>query len=269
MKKAMVLIVLIILLATPLTARADYTSWCSPLNGVSHETSLTLSFTLPGTGLHVVTNSPGDYQWVTIPLTLPSNMTIEAVEFCYELANPNSYISQVRLTRMSTPDFATVIHDDPLDRTDPGPVCTTSFVNSAPIEGTVSLSFRLNFANAGDWVNFGAIGIVLQDVSSAVFEEPEFDNLTELALRPNMPNPFTAETMIAYTLDTNDTVDLQILDVSGRAVRTLFRGEQSMGIYRLIWDGCDDHGVEMPAGTYFYRVKIGDQEGSRGMVLVN
>ncbi len=271
MKKAMILLTLIVLLVTPFTAsQAEYVSWSSPLGGVTNDTRLTINYSLPGTGLHVVTNSPGDLQWVTIPLTLPSNMTIEAVRFCYELSDPASYISQVRLTRMTTPDHATVMHDDPTDITDPGPTCATSVVSSLPIEGTTTLSFRLNFANAGDWIDFGAIGILLMETTSSVSEDPSGDAvLNELSLRPNMPNPFATETMIEYHLDSKDTVDLQILDVTGRSVRTLFRGEQSMGNYRLIWDGCDNHGVEMPSGTYFYRARIGDQEGSRGMVLVD
>lgn len=270
MKMVMVLIALIVLLVTPFTAsQAEYTSWGSPLGGLTNNSSLTITPGLPGTSLHIVTSSAGDFQWVTFPLTLPSNMTIEGVQLCYALSNASSFISQIRLSRMTTPDYTVVMHDDPTDLTDPGPICVTSEVYSMDVDGTVSLSLRMNFANAGDWIDIGAIGIVLQDVPSAVFNDPDFDEMNSLSLRPNMPNPFTAETMIEYTLETGDSVDLQILDVSGRAVRCLFRGEQSMGNYRLLWDGCDDFGVEMPAGTYFYRVKIGDQEGSRGMVLVN
>ncbi|MBD3236411.1 MAG: T9SS type A sorting domain-containing protein [Candidatus Eisenbacteria bacterium] len=269
MKATMILMALVGLLVTPFaTSHADFTLWHSPTVAWTNNSQLTIEPSLPGTGLHVTTTSPGDHQWVTIGLTLPSNVTIEGVHVCYELASPQSFISQVRLTRMVFPNTATVIHDDPTDLTDPGPTCYLSPVYSEAVESTISLSFRLYFDSVDDWVDIGAIGIVVRPVVSDVDDDPVADDLIGLQLRPNQPNPFGSETMIEYALSENDQVELQILDVSGRAVRTLLAAEQPMGQYRVIWDGRNDAGLEMPAGTYYYRVRIGEQEGSRGMVMV-
>ncbi|MBD3237481.1 MAG: T9SS type A sorting domain-containing protein [Candidatus Eisenbacteria bacterium] len=268
MKRSTILLATVGLLVPLSVAEADYNIWHSPLTGVTNDSRLTIDYSLPGTGLHVTTDSPGDLQWVTMTLTLPSNVTIEGITLCYELASSQSYISQIRLARMQTPDYALVIHDDGTDHTDPGPRCVYSDAASLPVEGAITIALRLNFASTDHWIDIGAISIVVRPIVSDVDEDPVGDDLIGLELRPNQPNPFGAETMIEYTLSQSDRVELQILDVSGRAVRTLLEAEQPMGQYRLVWDGRDDAGVEMPAGTYYYRVRIGEQEGSRGMVMV-
>lgn len=270
MRRTMILMAAILgLIVTPFAAsQGAYTIWHSPLTGVSDDPRLTIDYSLPGTGLHVTTNSPGDLQWVTIALTIPSNVEIEGVVVCYELASAQSFISQVRLTRMTTPDYALVIHDDPTDLTDPGPTCYLSNVYSAPVEGTISLAFRLNFTSAQHWVDIGAIGIVVEPIVSAVGEDDLIGRLTELSLSPNQPNPFGSHTAIEYALESADHVDLEILDVSGRVVRSLFEGHQPMGEFRVIWDGRDDAGLELESGAYYYHVRIGDRAGSRGMVML-
>jgi flagellar hook assembly protein FlgD len=63
-------------------------------------------------------------------------------------------------------------------------------------------------------------------------------------------------------------VSLLVCDVTGRLVRTLFRGPQPAGEHRINWDVRDDEGQELPTEKYFYRAQVGDEAVSRGMVLV-
>lgn len=54
-------------------------------------------------------------------------------------------------------------------------------------------------------------------------------------LEQNSPNPFTTHTLIKYTLTENSDVSLQIKDVLGNNIATLFKGHNPAGSYSLDW----------------------------------
>lgn len=93
------------------------------------------------------------------------------------------------------------------------------------------------------------------------------------ALEQNYPNPFNASTVIAFSLDqagaaTTDT-RLEVFNILGQKVRTLHDGElPAQGSYSFTWDGTTDDGVGVASGVYFYRLKIGDKDETRKMVLL-
>ena len=74
------------------------------------------------------------------------------------------------------------------------------------------------------------------------------------SLGSNYPNPFNSSTTIPYHLATASSVQLDIYEVSGRKVRTLFSERQAPGFYETIWDGRDEDGVIVAAGVYLYRL---------------
>jgi len=83
-------------------------------------------------------------------------------------------------------------------------------------------------------------------------------------LRQNHPNPFNPATQIGYTLKAAGRVELSIVDVLGRRVRTLSTGHQEAGEHAVTWNGRDDRGWEVPSGVYFYRLEAnGAQEVRR------
>jgi hypothetical protein len=77
------------------------------------------------------------------------------------------------------------------------------------------------------------------------------------------PNPFVSSTDLRFTIDRPGRVELSLFDVSGRLVRTLVDGELDAGEHVAIWDGRDDRGRPMPAGTYFSRLNGAGASGSR------
>ncbi|MFH1279666.1 MAG: FlgD immunoglobulin-like domain containing protein [Candidatus Eisenbacteria bacterium] len=89
-----------------------------------------------------------------------------------------------------------------------------------------------------------------------------------LNLFPNQPNPFSRETRIAFQLPDAGAVQLKIYGVNGRLVRTLVEGEQPSGPQRVIWDGRDNSGQEVPAGVYFSQLTAAGVTESRKMVLL-
>lgn len=74
-------------------------------------------------------------------------------------------------------------------------------------------------------------------------------------LAQNYPNPFNLVTRIQYDLPAQAQVTLDIFDALGRLVRKLTDEQQATGSYETIWNGCDDRGLQVASGVYFYRLR--------------
>jgi len=90
----------------------------------------------------------------------------------------------------------------------------------------------------------------------------------KFSLAQNIPNPFNATTEITFDLPSRSDVALQVLDISGRLVRTLANGTLESGRYTICWDGADNNGTNAASGVYFYRLCAGDYLETRRMVLI-
>jgi hypothetical protein len=82
------------------------------------------------------------------------------------------------------------------------------------------------------------------------------------------PNPFRRTTEVTFTLQREQRASLAIYDVSGRLVRRLVRGDLPSGEHRIAWDGRNDLGAPVSAGTYFARLDTPDGTSSRKIVHV-
>ncbi|MBI5836024.1 MAG: T9SS type A sorting domain-containing protein [Candidatus Eisenbacteria bacterium] len=90
------------------------------------------------------------------------------------------------------------------------------------------------------------------------------------ALFQNSPNPFrpVRATNIRYSVGRSSNVSLNVLDVSGRVVRSLVDGKKDAGEYSIAFDGKDANGASLASGVYFYRLKIGDFESNKKMLML-
>jgi flagellar hook assembly protein FlgD len=90
----------------------------------------------------------------------------------------------------------------------------------------------------------------------------------DLALRPNVPNPFSTETLVSFTLPQRTEVTLAVYDVAGRRVATIFSGEKDAGAHDVQWNGLGDNGRLVSAGIYFCRIQAGKQSLTRKMLVI-
>jgi len=97
------------------------------------------------------------------------------------------------------------------------------------------------------------------DFNSIKVSNPETIS-DEYRLYQNYPNPFNDITMIVYEVGWHCNVDLDIYDLRGQKVRSLFSGEKSRGTHSIIWDGRDDSGRIVPTGIYLYKLEIRNGE---------
>ncbi len=89
-----------------------------------------------------------------------------------------------------------------------------------------------------------------------------------LALGAPAPNPFRTTTLIPFALPQRSAVQVRLLDLQGRMVRSLADGEFPAGQHQLRWDGRDDQGQLVRAGVYFVKLVSGDGTAMRRAVYV-
>ncbi len=82
-------------------------------------------------------------------------------------------------------------------------------------------------------------------------------------LSQNYPNPFNAATTIDYTLASDAHVTVEIFDMLGRRVETLFDSDMPAGSHKVIWNASD-----VVSGVYFYKITAGDHSDTRRMTLI-
>ncbi len=88
-------------------------------------------------------------------------------------------------------------------------------------------------------------------------------------LPQSVPNPFTARTVISFSLPEAAVVSLAVYDVKGRRIATLMDQEE-LGVaqHQVVWNGVDDNGVKVGSGVYFYQLRAGDVRLSRKLLVV-
>jgi photosystem II stability/assembly factor-like uncharacterized protein len=85
----------------------------------------------------------------------------------------------------------------------------------------------------------------------------------EFSLEQNYPNPFNPATTIRYSIPATVNVELKVLDILGRDVKTLINGVKNAGYYEVRFNAAG-----MASGVYFYRLKAGEYIKTGKMLLL-
>ena len=87
-------------------------------------------------------------------------------------------------------------------------------------------------------------------------------------LHQNYPNPFNPITRINYDMSNDGNALIKIIDLKGNQVRTLVNNYVQMGPQFVVWDARNNNGEKVPAGIYFYTLKVSDFLQTQKMVLL-
>jgi aminopeptidase N len=131
---------------------------------------------------------------------------------------------------------------------------TLTVWNSAPVE-----HYRFVFADSIRSVAVDPDTWILRSV-----EERELETLTLSVV----PNPFNATARIAFELGSGGIAEINVYDVTGALVRSLFRGEVPAGYNETEWDGKNDSGSPVSSGVYFVGLETGRDALVRKAVLL-
>ena len=90
----------------------------------------------------------------------------------------------------------------------------------------------------------------------------------EFALHHNFPNPFNPVTNIRFDIPELSFARMDIYNVLGQRVRTIFHGAVEPGYHLAQWDGKNDAGEELPTGMYMYKLHAGTYIAMEKLVLL-
>ena len=85
----------------------------------------------------------------------------------------------------------------------------------------------------------------------------------QTTLEQNYPNPFNPETHFRFRLGIVGIVSLRVYDILGRVVAEVMREAKPAGSYDIPWDASG-----LTSGVYYYRLRVGDFDMTRKLVLV-
>lgn len=83
-----------------------------------------------------------------------------------------------------------------------------------------------------------------------------------IELYQNTPNPFNGTTKISYEIATAGNVTFTIYDLAGKKVMDLNEGSKAAGAYQIQLNGAD-----FAAGSYYYTLRVGEQQVTKQMVI--
>ena len=68
------------------------------------------------------------------------------------------------------------------------------------------------------------------------------------------PNPFNPSTKIEYEVGSIGNVKIDIYNLKGELVNTIVNGWHNLGSHNVVWNGKDNKNMQVPSGTYIYRL---------------
>ncbi len=105
-------------------------------------------------------------------------------------------------------------------------------------------------------------------VDAGMVGAPALASVTRTGFTSLRPNPFRDASEIRFGLSRPARARVSIVDVTGRAVRTLTDGERSAGEHGVTWDGRDASGGIVAPGIYFVRLTAGDVAETRKLARI-
>jgi hypothetical protein len=82
------------------------------------------------------------------------------------------------------------------------------------------------------------------------------------------PNPFNPVTHIRFTLPAAMKIDLEIFNILGEKVKTLYSGKLTAGIHEIPWNGRDHTNQPVGSGLYFVRLRSVNEQIVRKIILI-
>lgn len=127
---------------------------------------------------------------------------------------------------------------------------------------------------ANEWCQIGELELFASDVMIAPSingtqqnEMISIARVDDFTVR-NFPNPFNPETMVELVLANDDNVIVEVYNLLGQRVKSLYDGFWKNGLHQVHWEGRDSSGQYAPSGVYLLRVQIGTRTRVHRMIMM-
>lgn len=142
-------------------------------------------------------------------------------------------------------------------------------------EGPIIIMIE-NYRSQLLWKNFMAnpeiqpmldeIGFVPDSTEVGVDEEKNTLS-SDFKLLGNYPNPFNPSTTIEFSIPSSQVVTIDVFDILGRRIKTLFEGKVNSGINAIKWNGDNNFSQPVSSGVYICTIKGANKVLSGKMIL--
>lgn len=115
--------------------------------------------------------------------------------------------------------------------------------------------------------------IVISQLQKITYEnltkvEEEYGEKNDISHIANIPNPFTENTSIEFTLSQSGYAQITIYDITGKFIQTLQCYDCKQGKNSLLWNCLDSNNNRVQAGMYYYEIQQGSIKYSRTMIHI-
>jgi len=81
------------------------------------------------------------------------------------------------------------------------------------------------------------------------------------------PNPLIGSTTFSVNIEEEADYSLEVFDMFGNLVKTVFNGSLSTGTHDFKWDGSSNSGVKLASGMYFFKLTGGNVSYTNQIVI--
>ncbi len=233
-----------------LTADPDWSEW-PPTYGYMISNAVTLSGTLTSPSLNDFT-TPSFYEPRTQTLSFNQNQSPRLFDWAFD-QTPNISLrakahyadADNNLPKLRKLYFDRGVYD--MGSFDHRYVDSSEFEYILPWPGEGVHYYYYQFSDGRDTVLTAMDSIYLS--GTGIFDAGYLPE--KYSLLSCYPNPFNSSTNISFRIETPGDFRLSIIDVTGRKVRDFPLHDYGPGVYRILWDGADEHGTPLSSGIYF------------------
>jgi spore coat protein A len=240
-----------------------YAYHCHILEHEDHEMMRQFEVVAPGTAYLTISDASvaeGDTGTVTatfvVDLLAPSGQTV-MVDYTTadgSATAPSDYIATSGMLMFAPGDTSRTV--------------TVQVVGDLDYESDET--FRVILGNAMNAVLADSEGVGTIGNDDAVSGIGDGPLANRLALLPAYPNPSSGITRMAFHVPVESRARLEVFDVAGRLVATVFNGLAGAGREEATWDSRDRTGERVPGGLYFYRLTVpGHPVQTRKLMILN
>lgn len=111
--------------------------------------------------------------------------------------------------------------------------------------------------------NQNGIAAYRYDATSIPTDLENIAETLDFELKANYPNPFNPITTIPYSMEFDAMLSIDIYDISGRYIQTLFNGSQKAGSHQVYFNA-----FNLGSGIYICKMKVGNEVSARKLTLL-
>ncbi len=106
------------------------------------------------------------------------------------------------------------------------------------------------------------------DIINFYIAEHQSDPPFAFSCRLMSTNPIVDKARFQFSMPISGPVRFTVYDVTGRTIRSENFGNISCGTHTLIWNCNDNNGIQISAGTYFYRLEAAGNIATGKLIVV-